>query len=360
MYHRVLLIARLSLTLALIAPFASALRAQDDLFDDPAQRQKIASLRGTWRFSVGDNPAWAKPEFDDRDWTKVDLPGDWESEGYRGYNGYAWYRRSFNLPRDQAGRRVYLSLGKIDDVDEVYVNGQLIGGTGQFPPDYHTAWDARRIYPVPAACLRAGEANLIAVRVYDVGGRGGVYEGRLAVFSTNYPSFAINLDRDWTFSAGDNATWAQPQIDESIFTPITVPSLWENAGHADLDGFGWYRVKFTVTEKPSDATLVLLLGRIDDLDEVYLNGTRIGGTGDLEHPRENRGLDFYRQNRGYTFAASLLQGENVLAVRVYDREGGGGIYAGPIGIMTQADYIKFWEQRRRDSNSLWNWLTRFD
>jgi sialate O-acetylesterase len=345
----------------LTAIAAGSLRAQDDFLDNPADRERVASLSGKWRFSIGDDPKWANAEFDDRAWSKVDAPDEWEDEGYRGYNGYAWYRKEFRVSADDvAGRRLFVTLGRIDDVDQVFINGVLIGGSGQFPPNYQSAHDARRLYAVPSECLRPGELNLIAVRVYDGGAGGGIVSGQLGLFSTTYPKVAIELPTTWKIQRGDNPAWAQPECDEADFTDITVPGFWENAGLRDYDGFAWYRVTFTALELPTDATLVLLLGRIDDLDEVYLNGTRIGSTGNLDAPHDNRGVDFYRQNRGYIFPASLLQGRNVIAVRVYDGEGAGGIYAGPVGIMTQTDYVAFWEQRRRNENSLWNWITSFD
>lgn len=342
------------------APLLPALHGQEDWFDDVNARERIASLKGSWHFSVGDDLAWAKPEFDDSEWTKVDVPDDWESEGYRDYNGYAWYRHEFKLPRDHVRQSLYLTLGKIDDVDQVFVNGMLIGGTGQFPPDYRTAYDVNRVYALPPGCLRPDAMNVIAVRVYDEGGRGGIYEGRPGVFSSDQPALMVNLEGPWIFQPGDNPAWAQPDADETGFQTINAPGYWENSGYPGLDGFAWYRIKFATTEKPTDSTMVLVLGRIDDLDEVYLNGTRIGGTGDLEHPRDGNGIAYYRQNRGYFFPASLLRGENVIAVRVFDREGSGGIYAGPLGIMAQKDYVQFWEQRRRDNTSLWHWLKKLD
>jgi hypothetical protein len=338
-----------------------SLHAQQDLFDNPADRERVDTLSGKWRFSIGDDPAWARPEFDDGSWTRVDVPNEWEDEGYRGYNGFAWYRKTFEVDADEVrGRKLFVSLGRIDDVDQVFVNGTLIGGSGQFPPDYVSAHDATRLYGIPSDCLRPGEKNLLAVRVYDGGGPGGIFTGKLGVLSTTYPKLAIDLPTTWKIRLGDNHEWAQPDCDESGFAPITVPGFWENAGHPNYDGYAWYRTSFNVVEQPSGASLVLLLGRIDDFDEVYLNGTRIGGTGNLNDPQDNRGVEFHRQNRGYLFPAALLRAENVIAVRVYDAQGGGGIYTGPVGIMTQDDYIDFWERRRRDGNSLWDWIKDFN
>jgi hypothetical protein len=108
-----------------------------------------AELNGPWKFHVGDNIAWANPDFDDLGWGVMDLtpsgdsgyvPG-WTSMGYPHYSGYAWYR----LRIDVAGTGEPLALKMPDDVDDayqVYVNGQLIGEFGKFNSRRVTAYSA--------------------------------------------------------------------------------------------------------------------------------------------------------------------------------------------------------------------------
>ena len=84
--------------------------------------RKIVSLSGNWKFSIGDDSRWASPLFDDSDWDQITVPGQWENQGYKDYNGYAWYRLKFNLPQNLTSGELYLSLGKIDDIDDVYLN----------------------------------------------------------------------------------------------------------------------------------------------------------------------------------------------------------------------------------------------
>jgi hypothetical protein len=77
------------------------------------------------------------------------VPEPWEEQGFHGYNGYGTYRKHFTLDNELRGLMLYLSLGYIDDVDAVYVNGTKIGSTGAFPPQYQTAYNARRLYFMP-------------------------------------------------------------------------------------------------------------------------------------------------------------------------------------------------------------------
>jgi beta-galactosidase/beta-glucuronidase len=100
----------------------------------------LQSLKGSWQFSIGVNEEWVSPKFNDSDWETIKAPSPWENQGYNGYNGYAFYRKKINIPSNYKGRMLYLNMGYIDDVDEVYLNGHKIGSTGGFPPDYNTAY----------------------------------------------------------------------------------------------------------------------------------------------------------------------------------------------------------------------------
>src|SRR3977135_4278141 len=84
-----------------------------------------------WKFSTGDQPEWASPSFNDSAWARIKVGASWESQGYTAYNGFAWYRLHVRVPsgiKDKAflKEKLRLELGKIDDGDEVYLNGYLI------------------------------------------------------------------------------------------------------------------------------------------------------------------------------------------------------------------------------------------
>ena len=344
-----------SLTVLLASGCGS--RAYDESYDRDATKKTLVRLDGAWKFSVGDTADWAQPDFNDEAWGKVQAPAYWQDEGFSDYHGYAWYRKSFTFPKGSERERILLSLGRVDDVDQVYINGKLIGATGQFPPNYVSAYDQDRLYEVPAACLKPGQKNLIAVRVYDGGGEGGIYSGTLCFFSSSIPQPAIRLEGVWQFHPGDDLKWKDEHCEDSGFARIQVPAYWENEGYPNLDGFAWYRTTFAAPGKLSDNTAVLLLGKIDDLDEVYLNGAFIGSTGnmkilDRDHYQYSSP---HTQNRAYSFPASLLKETNTLAVRVFDLGGVGGIYAGPLGIMSQTDYARFWEIKKKENKG---WLRR--
>jgi sialate O-acetylesterase len=341
--------------LLLCSGFSIRVSSDDSPFGDESWK-RIVKLSGDWKFSVGDSPDWAAPAFSDRSWATIHAPSEWQSEGYEGYNGYAWYRKTFTFPSGHEKETVFLSLGRIDDAGQVYLNGRLIGASGDFPPHYVSAYDKAAVLEVPAGSLLPGQDNVLAVRVYDGGGVGGMVEGRLCLFTTDIPLPNVALSGTWKFSPGDNAEWSGEHCDESGFADIPVPSYWQNAGYPQLHGYAWYRKTFTVSTAQADKTLVLMLGKIDDFDAVYVNGTLVGSTGAVDHPAEDDGAPHYAQYRNYFFPASLLKETNTIAVRVYDRGGVGGIYASPVGIVSQSAYIKFWDERKKHSHTLWRLL----
>ncbi|HUU09693.1 MAG TPA: glycoside hydrolase N-terminal domain-containing protein [Phycisphaerae bacterium] len=154
-------------------------------------------------------------------WLTVHVPGFWEEQNAkaRGYDGFAWYRCFVKVPKAFAGEAARLELARIDDADEAFVNGRRVGATGRMPPNYHGLSSAVRAYDVPAAGLRAGDWNLIAVRVYDAGGGGGIVGDPIRLIS---PRGEIRLEGTWQFRIGDDATWAAWPADPSSAEAKTV------------------------------------------------------------------------------------------------------------------------------------------
>ncbi|HEX2866364.1 MAG TPA: beta galactosidase jelly roll domain-containing protein [Ignavibacteriales bacterium] len=316
---------------------------------------KAVSLKGKWKFSIGDDKKWARADFNDRNWEEINAPSPWEDQGFHGYDGYAWYRKHFYCPMSLKGKSISLHMGFIDDVDEVYLNGRLLGSTGSFPPYYETAYNAERKYSVPESLLKLNGDNIISIRVYDAELGGGIMSGELGLYARSYPIVPdVALEGYWKFRTGDNAEWKEKNFQDNAWTEIIVPSFWELQGFKDYDGFAWYRKKVFIPSALSGRQLVLMLGRIDDKDEVYFNGIQIGHTGDMsEEYTNNRD---YIMFRGYYIPKNIItSGENVIAVRVYDGFKDGGIYQGPVGITTQEKYNQMWKTQKKHK-SFWELL----
>lgn len=97
---------------------------------------------------------------------------------------------------------------------------------------------------------------------------------------------------------------------------MDLPQNWDFAGFQRVDGAVWFRREFTLPADVVRRGITINLGPIDETDETFVNGQKIGET------RQNN-----RINRTYSVLPSLLKvGPNVLVVRVEDYGGRGGLY----------------------------------
>jgi len=314
--------------------------------------EKVIDLKGEWRFEIGDNQDFARPNFNDSKWEKMKVPSRWEDQGFPGYDGYAWYRISFKAPQKMQTHHLYLKLGRIDDVDRVYLNGVFVGGRGVLPPNYRTAYNIKRCYPIPEGIIKPGRKNVLAVKVYDKHGAGGIYKGDVGIYSRkNYVDLSIDLSGKWKFSSVDFSKNSSPVLNTKKWKNILVPARWEDEGYPDLDGFAWYRKTVVIKSSLADSKLILMLGKINDIDEVYFNGTLIGSTGNLnvkDIKKKNTEQGYYKRGRAYFIPPNIIKAnkENIIAVRIYDLGNKGGIYEGDVGIVTREEFLKY--QGRKD------------
>jgi beta-galactosidase len=161
-------------------------------------RERV-SLDANWRFHLGDD--WpdalhldkagtgsgaAAAEFAaELTWRNVNVPHDWAVElpfdrtgdrnhgfkplgpGFEG-NSIAWYRRTFELPAEDSGKRIWLTFDGVFRDATVWVNGWLVrrheGGYDKFREDITDV-------------VKYGGNNVVAVRVDATKFEGWFYEG---------------------------------------------------------------------------------------------------------------------------------------------------------------------------------------
>ena len=109
--------------------------------------------------------------------------------------------------------------------------------------------------------------------------------------------------------------WKDFTLDDSQWPTMKLPGLWEYNGLGELDGLVWFRKAVTLSASDAVKEATIDLSMIDDSDETFVNGTKIGAT------------KKYNEMRKYKIPAGILkEGKNTIAVRVDDTGGGGGIY----------------------------------
>lgn len=140
-------------------------------------------------------PAWTDLALDTSTWKEMKLPTYWQHADLPGFNGIVWFRKEIYLPDGWAGKSARLHLDTIDDQDTTWVNGVPVGGMFSFADV--------RTYAVPAGVLRPGR-NVIAIRVLDTGGLGGIY-GKAENMKLEIPDSPdippISLAGGWRYQA---------------------------------------------------------------------------------------------------------------------------------------------------------------
>ena len=121
--------------------------------------------------------SWKDAETSDADWKEIELPGGFETV-LGAIDGMVWFRRDFEVSADMVGKELELSLGRIDDCDETFINGVKVGET---PVTVENHWQHERRYKVPAGVVNSGR-NVIAVRVFDHYGDGGMFGPEVKMF----------------------------------------------------------------------------------------------------------------------------------------------------------------------------------
>ncbi|MAT30653.1 MAG: hypothetical protein CMP29_02545 [Roseibacillus sp.] len=160
-------------------------------------------------------------------WTTTPVP---QEGGWKGASGFGWYRAYVKIPREWQGSRLLLIVDTISDVDEAFFNGAKVGANGSMPPLFgKPSSNIRRPFVIEPDQIRFGKANLIAWRVFNKEGKGGILKGPIHLTRIND---AIDLTGQWLFRRGDVPSWAHwgknPEAETASYLRLAGA---EHAGH---------------------------------------------------------------------------------------------------------------------------------
>ncbi|PAP75037.1 sialate O-acetylesterase [Rubrivirga marina] len=186
-------------------------------------RTGVAAGAGPWQPATGAD--WDAAPAGLGDWTQWD--------GLAGYTGMIWFRTTVTLTAEQAAQGADLALGAIDEVDQTWLNGQVVANT--------FGYGTERTYTIPAELLQEGE-NVVVVNVLNTYAAGGM--------TGDHTLRALHLDdgtriplTDWQYRVARERTGPPPRAPwESVGGLATI----HNAMVAPLRNIGlrgvlWYQ-----------------------------------------------------------------------------------------------------------------------
>lgn len=104
-----------------------------------ARDSRADGFNDGWRFHLGEVAGAEAPGYDDSGWRKLDLPHDWAIEGDFSKDnpsgtgggalpgGIGWYRKSFDLTKEDLKKQIYIDFDGVYMNSTVYVNGHRLG-----------------------------------------------------------------------------------------------------------------------------------------------------------------------------------------------------------------------------------------
>jgi len=143
-----------------------------------AQKQSKNSLVNDfgvdWKFHAGEgkDSSWSTIDYQDNHWANVVSNKPLKEQGQKLDQGFGWYRKKLTFPAQMQQKiaeaeGVTIDLGQFAACEEVYVNGILVGKTGEFPQNFAGYFDHERKYFVPVEALDLKGENLIAIKFFD-------------------------------------------------------------------------------------------------------------------------------------------------------------------------------------------------
>ena len=151
----------LLLFLALAAQLARAVRPMPTF--DATNLREPADLGQPWLVRAGDDPAYAKPEFDDSQWTLFDPHAYLNSVFPHSHPEVVWYRLRVKVSPADSG--LALREKSISRAYEIYVNGERLIASGQVTPYAPYTMNSRIRRRIPDRIIATGSL-LIAMRVH--------------------------------------------------------------------------------------------------------------------------------------------------------------------------------------------------
>lgn len=268
---------------------------------DKEKSHEVLELSNSWKFNAGDNLDYAKPDFDDTYWKNIDVNNRWEDQGYKKLDGFAWYRITVAIPsslkkNSELKDSLIFNFGKINDFDQFFFNGELIGEnahnvkrgtkvTDSYKDLDQSLWYADRRYSLPSddSLIKWDGENVIAIRVFDLGASGGLYSGDVnitmpqlndyLVISINKNDFADSGEQfSKTISISNSSAkyTIDGEMEIEVENNITEDEIYEKEIFFNLAPGGKKDFSFKF-DKPKESTTIEYDFELDDDTEIEVS-----------------------------------------------------------------------------------------
>jgi sialate O-acetylesterase len=218
-----------------------------------AELQFGAQWEEWWHSKSGESAAaapWsaALPAAGEHSWRVAPAGlGDWRSWGVSElaeFTGLLWFRTHVALSAEQAGSGVGLSLGAINQVDETWINGRVLGNT--------FGYNAERYYQLPKGMLHAGD-NLIVINIASTYGVGGLLAGSTPRAIHLSSGEMIPLDGEWRYRVVPARVGYPPWAPWQSVGGMTIlyNAMIAPLGQYGLRGVLWYQGESNTDEPKS-------------------------------------------------------------------------------------------------------------
>ncbi len=153
------------------------------------QKQEIQMVDSDWEYAIG-GPNDGYSETLKYNFSRLDPKKNGMLETLLDDEvGFIWLKKKFTREIADSSSELYsISPGRIAWADTTFVNGQVVGKSGDAPPQAWSAWNSIRSYSIPTGLLKSNEENEILVKIY-IENEGFIYNDTLIGKSSDIESY---------------------------------------------------------------------------------------------------------------------------------------------------------------------------
>lgn len=228
-------------------------------------------LSGEWKYAADrDVPAFAQPAFDDAVWAAVRLPSPVLFTGPKP----SWLRHTVAVPAGTDRTDFAVTIGALQDVYQIFVNGVKIGQSGDFDDFSHATLPRSRSYRIPADVASRGAPGPITIAI----------RGKRAFFLP--PQYRLPDEGPYLLASSAQTPWHEGErvLDErwrefSLFWILFGVEL----GFAAISFLGWWSERartellwFSLASAGNAAVMFQLLAMLHPAAVISATGSPFG------------------------------------------------------------------------------------